>query len=57
MTDAKRDRQLNLKVSEDCKVIFEAIVKTLDTSNAALFEDLVAARLEELERQGVKVEA
>ena len=51
-----RDKQLNLKVSADCKALFVAMVKALETTNADLFEDLVAGRLEELERQGVTVE-
>ena len=52
----KRDKQLNLKVSPDCKVFFEAICKKLGFSKAEVFEDLVAGRLEELERRGIKLE-
>lgn len=55
--EPKRDRQLNLKVSRDCKAFFEAMCETLGFTKAEVFEDLVAARLEELERQGVKIEA
>lgn len=53
---APRDKQLNLKVSADCKAVFVAMVKALETTNSDFFEDLVAGRLEDLERQGVKVE-
>ena len=37
-------------------VAFDAIARALCISKAALFEDMVAERLEALERQGVKVE-
>ena len=49
---APRNKQLNLKVSEDCKEIFEIICKALDTNKADLFEDMVAERYEELVKQG-----
>jgi hypothetical protein len=53
---AKRNRQENIKVSEDCAAAFAAMAKALDLSKAALFEDLVAERLEELQRRGVRIE-
>ena len=56
MSEAKRDLQLNVKVSEDCKAAFEAICKALHSTKADVFEDMVAGKLEELERQCVKVE-
>jgi hypothetical protein len=53
---AKRNRQENIKVSEDCAAAFAAMAKALGLSKAALFEDLVAERLEELQRRGVRIE-
>jgi hypothetical protein len=53
----RRNRQQNIKVSEDCAVAFVALAEAYGLSKAALFEDMVAARLEELERQGVKIGA
>ena len=52
----RRWKQQNIKVTEDVGVAFDAIAKALCISKAALFEDMVAERLESLERQGVKVE-
>jgi hypothetical protein len=54
---AKRNRQQNIKVSDDCAAAFAAMAKALGLSKAALFEDLVAERLETLQRRGVKIEA
>ncbi len=54
--DAKRNRQQNIKVSDDCAAAFAALAKELGISKAALFEDLVAERLEALQRRGVKIE-
>jgi hypothetical protein len=53
----KRGRQQNIKVSEDCAAMFAALAKAQGISKAALFEDMVAERLETLQRQGVKVGA
>jgi hypothetical protein len=53
---AKRNRQQNIKVSDDCAAAFAAMAKALGMSKAALFEDLVAERLESLQRRGVKIE-
>jgi hypothetical protein len=52
---ARRNRQLNLKVSEDCSTHFAALAKAQGISKAALFEDLVAERLEKLELRGVNI--
>ena len=52
----KRNQQLNIKVSEDCTAAFAALAKAQGISKAALFEDLVAERLETLQRPGLQVE-
>jgi hypothetical protein len=52
----KRSRQQNIKASEDCVIAFAALAEAQGISKAALFEDLVAERLEVLKRQGVKIE-
>jgi hypothetical protein len=52
----KRDRQQNIKVSQDCSVAFAALAKAQGLSRAALFEDMVAERLALLERQGLKLD-
>jgi hypothetical protein len=51
----RRARQQNIKVSEDCAAAFAAIAEAQGFSKAALFEDMVAERLQQLERQGMKV--
>jgi hypothetical protein len=53
---ARRSRQQNVKASEDCAIAFAALARAQGISKAALFEDLVAERLEALKRQGVKIE-
>jgi hypothetical protein len=53
MEDApKRDKQLNLKVSEDCKHVFAEIQRVQKMKAAALFEDMVGERAERLAREG-----
>ncbi len=52
----RRERQQNIKATEDVCLAFQAIAKVLGITKAALFEDMVAGKLEELEQQGVKVE-
>jgi hypothetical protein len=47
-----RNRQQNIKVSDDCSLAFAAIAEAQGLSKAALFEDLVAERLEILRRRG-----
>ena len=53
---ARRNRQQNIKVSDDCAATFAALAKELGISKAALFEDMVAERLDALQRRGVKVD-
>jgi hypothetical protein len=52
---ARRDRQQNIKVSTDCSAAFAALAEAQGMTKAALFEDMVAERLEMLQRQGVKL--
>ncbi len=47
---ARRNRQQNIKVSEDCLAAFAALAEAHGISKAALFEDMVAERLETLRR-------
>ncbi len=51
----KRDRQLNVKVSKDCLVVFAALAAAQDLSKAALLEDMVTERYERARRRGVKL--
>ena len=53
---ARRMKQQNIKVTEDVGVVFDAIAKALGVSKAALFEDMVAERLESLRHHGVQIE-
>ena len=48
----RRERQQNIKVSEDCSAAFAALAKAQGMSKAALFEDMVAERLEAMRRRG-----
>ena len=50
-------KQQNIKASEDCCAAFAAIAKALCMTKSQLFEDMVAERLEHLQRQGIQVEA
>ena len=52
----RRYRQQNIKVSDDCAAAFAALADAQGLSKSALFEDMVAERLETLQRQGVKFE-
>jgi hypothetical protein len=52
----KRSQQQNIKASEDCCATFAAIAKAQGLSKSALFEDMVAERLEALQSRGVVVE-
>ncbi|MBJ7532794.1 hypothetical protein JDN40_01495 [Rhodomicrobium vannielii ATCC 17100] len=52
----KRTKQQNIKASDDCCAAFTAIAKAQGISKSALFEDMVAERLEALQRQGIRVE-
>jgi hypothetical protein len=49
----RRMRQQNIKASEDCCAAFAAIAEAQGISKAALFEDMVAERLEAMQRRGV----
>ncbi len=51
----RRNRQQNIKVSEDCSVAFTALAEAQGISKAALFEDMVAERLETAQRQGFEL--
>ena len=53
----QRNRQQNIKVSDDCWIAFAKLAEAQRMSKAALFEDMVAERLEALQRRGVKIEA
>ncbi len=52
---AKRTRQQNIKVSDDCSAAFAALAEAQGISKAALFEDMVAERLEAAQRRGMKL--
>jgi len=52
----RRRKQQNIKVSGDCALAFAALSKAEGLSKAALFEDMVAERLESVQRRGVKLE-
>jgi hypothetical protein len=51
----KRDRQQNIKVSEDCSAAFAALARAQGISKAALFEDMVAERWAMAEQQGMRL--
>jgi biotin operon repressor len=51
-----RRKQQNIKVTDDVGVAFDAIARALGISKAALFEDMVAERLEALQSRGVTIE-
>jgi hypothetical protein len=50
--EVRRNRQKNVKASPACIAAFGHIAKISGLSEAALFEDLVAQRWEELRRSG-----
>jgi hypothetical protein len=51
ITPRRRNRQQNIKVSEDCSVAFASLAEAQRISKAALFEDMMAERLETLQRK------
>ncbi len=51
----RRNRQQNIKVSEDCALAFAALAEAQGLSKAALFEDMVAERFEAAQRQGLSL--
>ena len=50
--EARRNRQKNLKASPACIAAFAHLAKVSHMSEAALFEDMVAQRWEELRKSG-----
>jgi hypothetical protein len=50
--ETRRKRQKNLKASPACIAAFAHLAKVSHMSEAALFEDMVAERWEELRRSG-----
>ncbi len=52
----RRNKQQNIKVSDDCSVAFAALAKAQGISKASLFEDMVVERMEALQRQGVRLQ-
>ncbi len=52
----RRNRQQNIKVTDDCWAVFAALADAQGISKAALFEDMVAERLDSMRRRGVKLE-
>ena len=53
----RRMKQQNIKASEDCCALFNALAKAQGMTKAELFEDMVVERLDMLRRQGMDVEA
>ncbi len=51
----RRNRQQNIKVSEDCSLAFAALAEAQGISKAALFEDMVAERFETAQRRGLEL--
>ena len=51
----RRMKQQNIKVTEDVGIAFDALARALGISKAALFEDMVAERLEALRLQGIEL--
>jgi hypothetical protein len=49
----RRDKQLNIKASDECKRVFAQIAQAQGLSAAALFEDMVAERADMLVRAGL----
>jgi Ribbon-helix-helix protein, copG family len=52
----RRNRQQNIKVTDDCWAAFAALAEAQGISKAALFEDMLAERLDSIRRRGVKLE-
>jgi hypothetical protein len=50
----RRKKQQNIKVTEDTSIAFAALAQAQGLSKAALFEDMVAERLEALQGQGIE---
>jgi hypothetical protein len=52
----RRNRQQNIKVTDDCWDAFAALAGAQGISKAALFKDMVAERLDTIRRRGMKFE-
>jgi hypothetical protein len=52
----RRVKQQNIKASEECCALFDALARAQGMTKADLFEDMVVERSETLQRRGVKVE-
>lgn len=50
---AVRDRQVNVKATADCLKVFDALAGASRMTKAELFEDMIAARLAELQARGL----
>lgn len=51
----RRVRQQNIKASEDCCALFDALARALGMTKADLFQDMVVERYETLQRQGIQI--
>ena len=52
----RRIKQQNIKASEECCALFDALARAQGMTKADLFEDMVVERQETLLRQGVELE-
>ena len=52
----RRIKQQNIKASEECCTLFDALARAQGMTKADLFEDMVVERQETLLRQGIQVE-
>jgi hypothetical protein len=52
----RRVRQQNIKASEECCALFDALARAQGMTKADLFEDMVVERQETLLRQGIQLE-
>ena len=51
----RRAKQQNIKASEDCCALFDALARAQGMTRADLFQDMVVERYETLQRQGVEL--
>ena len=52
----RRIKQQNIKASEECCALFDALARAQGMTKADLFEDIVVERQETLLRQGIQLE-
>ena len=52
----RRIKQQNIKASEECCALFDALARAQGMTKADLFEDMVVERQETLLRQGIQLE-